>query len=96
MSEPEFNFDLERMKDSIESGTITLPRGQTHEQRKSYVSDILARMEANSVGCSKCGCVGLHACMGHFPKPWTPEDEARLENALREVFKAHKVETKDE
>lgn len=41
-------------------------------------------------GCPKCGCTGLHACIGHFPAPWTPEDEARLENALREVFKQEK------
>lgn len=39
--------------------------------------------------CSKCGCVGLHACSG-APIHWTPEDEARLEDALRDVAKQEK------
>lgn len=36
--------------------------------------------------CSKCGCSGLHACPGYRIPPPTPEDEARLENALRTIF----------
>ena len=39
--------------------------------------------------CSKCGCVGLHACTG-APVVWTEEDEARLEDALRTVAKQEK------
>ena len=30
--DPPFNYDLERMKASLESGTITLPPGQTGEE----------------------------------------------------------------
>jgi hypothetical protein len=41
MGEPQINFDLERMKTSIESGTISLPRGMTHQQRRQFVRDHL-------------------------------------------------------
>lgn len=41
ISENQFNFDLERMKRSIESGTISFPRGMTHEQRRQHVLEQL-------------------------------------------------------
>lgn len=40
--------------------------------------------------CPTCGCSGLHACPGYMMKPWTPEDIARLESALRRAFKEEK------
>lgn len=36
--------------------------------------------------CSKCGCRGLHACIGRHLPPPTPEDEARLKKTLDEIF----------
>jgi len=45
--------------------------------------------------CSRCGCVGIHACMG-APVKWTEEDEARLEDALRTVAKQEKRDGKIE
>lgn len=36
--------------------------------------------------CSKCGCTGLHACIGRRLPPPTPEDEARLTAALEKIF----------
>lgn len=39
-----------------------------------------------SVECSKCGCVGWHACVGRRLPPPTPEDEARLSETLDKIF----------
>ena len=39
MSHPEFNFDLERMKASLNSGSISLPRGMTRTQRRQFLRD---------------------------------------------------------
>lgn len=36
--------------------------------------------------CSKCGCTGLHACIGRRLPPPTPEDEARLTAAMEKIF----------
>lgn len=36
--------------------------------------------------CSKCGCTGLHACIGYRPEPRTPEEEARFTEALHRAF----------
>lgn len=44
--DPPFNFELERMKESIESGTITLPRGQTGEERRAFLRERLAEIDA--------------------------------------------------
>lgn len=41
--------------------------------------------------CSVCGCSGLHACPGYMMKPWTPEEEAHLENVLRTIFGEEKA-----
>lgn len=46
--------------------------------------------------CSVCGCSGLHACPGYPMKPWTIEEQAYLENALRDIFKAERGDKKDE
>ena len=37
--------------------------------------------------CSRCGCTGLHACIGHRPAPITPEEQARLEATLDKIFR---------
>lgn len=39
--------------------------------------------------CSKCGCVGLHACTGS-PIVWTEEDKERLKKALASIFSKDK------
>lgn len=36
--------------------------------------------------CSKCGCRGLHACLGRFPEPVTAEDRQRLRDTLDAIF----------
>jgi hypothetical protein len=35
--------------------------------------------------CSRCGCRGIHACIGHEPKPWTDEEKQRLAEALEKM-----------
>lgn len=35
--------------------------------------------------CSKCGCVGLHACTGE-PIIWTEDDKERLKKAIANMF----------
>ncbi len=40
----------------------------------------------NKYKCSKCGCLGLHACTGH-PIVWTESDKERFKKALAEIFK---------
>lgn len=79
-----FNFDLARMAASINSGTISLPRGLSREERRAFIKDALEKVD--NAECSKRGCVEIHACIGS-PVVWTDEDEARLEDALREVAK---------
>jgi hypothetical protein len=37
MSEPQFNFDLEKMQDAINSGVISLPNGLSGEDRKAFI-----------------------------------------------------------
>lgn len=46
----------------------------------------MSLLSEHSITCSKCGCSGIHACVGRVLPPPTPEDVARLENALRRVF----------
>ena len=41
MSHREFNFDLDRMKASLASGTVSLPRGMSHLQRRQFIRDHL-------------------------------------------------------
>lgn len=44
--DPPFNFDLERMKASLESGTISFPRGLTGEERRAFLRERLAEIDA--------------------------------------------------
>jgi len=37
--------------------------------------------------CPRCGCTGLHACIGYRPPPITPEEEARLNATLDRIFR---------
>lgn len=39
--------------------------------------------------CSKCGCVGLHACTG-TPIIWTQEDKDRLNKVMLQIFSKEK------
>jgi len=41
----QFNFDLARMTSAIESGSITLPRGQSHAERKEWIRAQLAKLD---------------------------------------------------
>lgn len=36
-------------------------------------------------GCSRCGCTGVHACLG-YPVIWTEEDKERLKQALSKMY----------
>ncbi len=40
----------------------------------------------STLECSKCGCKGLHACIGKRLEPMTPEREAEFRAALQKVF----------
>jgi len=40
-----FNYDLARMSSAIESGSITLPRGQNHAERKEWIRAQLAKLD---------------------------------------------------
>lgn len=46
----------------------------------------MGELTLNGIACSKCGISGIHACPGKPLLTPTPEDEARMENALREIF----------
>lgn len=37
--------------------------------------------------CPRCGCSGVHACIGKRLPPPTPEEEAAMTKALEEIFK---------
>lgn len=43
--DPPINFNLERMKQAVEGGTISIPVGLTHEERREYIRDRLEEME---------------------------------------------------
>lgn len=36
-------------------------------------------------GCHRCGCTGVHACIG-YAVVWTEQDKERLKNALSDMF----------
>lgn len=42
----EVNFDIESMKESIESGVINIPKGLNREDRRAYVKAKLAEIES--------------------------------------------------
>lgn len=47
-----------------------------------------------TIPCSRCGCTGIHACMGEKQEPWTEEDHARLDQAvetLRELERTNRA-----
>jgi hypothetical protein len=46
---------------------------------------IFKELENPTTGCSRCGCKGLHACMGS-PVVWTESDIKRLNLALSKMF----------
>lgn len=35
--------------------------------------------------CSRCGCIGLHSCIGYKPKPLTKEEVDRVWLALKQM-----------
>lgn len=39
-----FNYDLARMSSAVASGTISLPRGLTHAERKEWIRKQLAQL----------------------------------------------------
>lgn len=43
--QPVFNFDLEKIQESIESGVISFPRGLTGEERREWIRN---RLEAEA------------------------------------------------
>lgn len=44
--DPPFNFDLERMKKAVEGPTISFPRGLTGAQRREFLRNRLAEIDA--------------------------------------------------
>lgn len=45
--EPTFDFDLEAVKASIESGVITFPRGLKAKERKEWVRNQLKALDSH-------------------------------------------------
>ncbi|GLO05018.1 hypothetical protein PPUJ13061_49200 [Pseudomonas putida] len=45
--EPTFDFDLEAVKASIESGVITFPRGLKAQERKEWVRNQLKALDSH-------------------------------------------------
>lgn len=52
-----------------------------------YSEDVVSLLSEHSVPCSRCGCSGIHACIGRVLPPPTPEEEARLTKTLDSIFK---------
>lgn len=46
--DPPVNFDLERMKASLASGTITMPPGMSHEERREWLRKRLEELDAST------------------------------------------------
>lgn len=46
--DPPVNFDLERMKASLASGTITMPMGMSHEERREWLRTRLEELDAST------------------------------------------------
>lgn len=46
--DPPVNFDLDRIKASLESGTISLPRGQTASERREWLRAKLKEIDAQA------------------------------------------------
>jgi len=44
-SDKQFNFDLEKMKSSIESGTISLPPKLNHQERMDFIKKELEKID---------------------------------------------------
>lgn len=44
--DPPFNFDLEKITASINSGTINLPHGLSGEERRAFLRERLEKMNA--------------------------------------------------
>ena len=48
--------------------------------------DLAKSHPAGGLGCARCGCTGLHACVGRHLPPPTAEDHARLDTTLNKAF----------
>jgi len=46
MYDAPFNFDLDKMKEALESGTISFPRRLTGEERQEFIRKRLAEIDA--------------------------------------------------
>lgn len=46
-------FDIEKMQKAVNSGTITLPTGMTHQERREFVKCELIRLQEESP-CTVC------------------------------------------
>lgn len=53
------------------------------EEVKEIILNNLGNKPMN--GCHRCGCTGVHACIG-YPVVWTEEDKERLKQALSKMF----------
>lgn len=49
MIEYPFNFDLERMKQAVEGGTIRIPQGLSREERREWIKSNLGKTEENKM-----------------------------------------------
>lgn len=46
MYDAPFNFDLDKMKEALESGVISFPRGLTGEERREFIRKRLEELDA--------------------------------------------------
>lgn len=40
---------------------------------------------AREASCPLCGCIGIHACVGHPMTPWTEQDKADVAAAMQRI-----------
>jgi hypothetical protein len=67
--------------------TIVLANPELYDVRTIYIpvdpKGVTPEPEVTTQGgCSKCGCVGIHACLGYPIPPWTKEKIAELNEVL--------------
>ena len=69
--------------------TVTDKFGVEHKPRPLVFGDVTPTLPeapepVQQGGCSKCGCIGIHACPGHPLPAWTPEKIAEFYRVLSE------------
>lgn len=51
-------------------------------------------MKIEDIQCSKCGCRGIHACIGYRSQPMTEDKKLELIEAIKKVWKLRDEDNK--